>query len=185
VGSFYTNITLREADAAKVAAALRGRSAFVASTATDCVVFDAECEKQDPELLRSVGAHLSRSLRSPALAVMNHDDDVLVYMLFRKGKLLNEYNSNPGFFEDGPDAPVGGDASKLCKALGCRDVARVAQVLQESNDTDRFVFASDRHLELVRALQLPEVAVGLGFDYLDRGETSPALDEVQLVRLDG
>ena len=52
------------------------------------VVCDRQSEEQDLELLDSVAATLSAKLQDYATAVLNHDDDWLVFRHFRRGEFL-------------------------------------------------------------------------------------------------
>lgn len=167
MGNFYTNYTLRGPSQKAVAAALNGRKAMVTPVSNGCVVaFDEASDEQYPEVMAELAARLSGELRCPVLSVLNHDDDVLLYQLFESGKLADEYNSAPGYFDPTaePSAPSGGDAAKLCVTFGATDVAAVEGILRKSGfDDDGYVFAFERHADLVRALGLPEFAVGTAY----------------------
>lgn len=119
MGSFYTNITLKTADTDRVLDALRQaqRAALVSAPEHGyTVVFDEASESQEPEVLKALATRLSRSCACPALAILNHDDDVLLYFLYERGQLADEYNSAPSFFEEDADPgtpPLGGDANRL------------------------------------------------------------------------
>jgi len=93
--SWYTNITLRGAapkEAAK-AAASAGMHAFIPMNLSDLtVVCDRECERPTA-VLGPVAQKLSMELACPALEVLNFDDDCLAYLLFDRGRQLDEYNS--------------------------------------------------------------------------------------------
>jgi hypothetical protein len=180
MGSFYTNITLRTSQQASVVSALRsaGRTALVSRSVNNCtMVYDRETEDQDLDTLRDLADSLSETLRCPALAVMNHDDDVLIISLHEDGGLVDEYNSSPGYFDTGPgEAPEGGDAKRLCKAFGATDVDAVEAALRAENAAaggPGFVFETERHEALVNALGLPVIAVSTGFNYLEEGEYPP------------
>ena len=83
MGNFYTNITLRGPDQAAVATFLRQarRAAYVAPRhAGGTTVYDERCEAQDPQLLGELATALSRHFACPALAVLNHDDDILALL---------------------------------------------------------------------------------------------------------
>lgn len=191
MGSFYTNITLKTADTDGVVTAVRqaGRTALIAPPENGAtVVFDEASEQQDVEVLRDLAQHLARACKCPALAILNHDDDVLVYLLYDAGKLVDEYNSAPGYFDsDGdPDAPpTGGDAERLAEAFGVPDRAGdVERILRTGGtDDDEFIFAMDRHRALAMALELPEAAVGTGFNYLEEGELPEGMDVAALRRV--
>jgi len=241
VGNFYTNITLKAEREGQIVAFLRSKSraAFV-SKPTDgfVVVYDAESESQDDEVLRRLARELSESFDCPALAVLNHDDDILCYYLFQSGEELDCYNSNPNYFSGQPVPPAGGDALKLIEALRARcDSGQLEKILQSSpnlsadsaqdveeqvanyfakikerilnnpsvlqnlNDpaalanieslakkfqedaSERdaaqvsapggYIFAVERHSDLVKTLELPDLAVGVGYNYLRRGEFPP------------
>src|SRR5215212_2662131 len=96
MGSFYTNITLRTTQHAAVVDALKAehRDAFVSRAENGCVVVcDRETEEQDVEELSSLASSLSGTFRCPAIAVLNHDDDVLMCTVHDKGEMVDEYNS--------------------------------------------------------------------------------------------
>jgi len=187
VGSFYVNLTVRSDDQSAVAAALKGRSALVTPAQHGCVVVaDAECDKQDQDAARSLARMLSRQLSCIVLVVLNHDDDILWYFLTLEGEISDEYDSSPGYFDPNsePSAPVGGDAKVLCKAFDSSAALRVEAVLRKSSfDDDGYVFASDRHRDLVAALEIPNFAVGLGFESISAGYFPDGISKEQLLRV--
>ena len=186
MGSFYTNVTLRGPEQVAVVNALRGREAYVTPRLGEyTVVYDAECEEQDPEVLVALAAGLSAELECPALATMNHDDDVLAYWLYVNGDLEDEYNSMPDYFKglEEPTTPAGGIADKLADLFG-GDAAEIERTLRASSlDDEGYVFAVERHADLVEQLGLPECAVGYGYTYLEEGELPEDLDEEQLSKV--
>src|SRR6266404_1969254 len=105
MGNFYTNYTLKGPTQQAVAAALAGRTAIVAPSRKGCVVaFDEESDEQDVQAMAKCAEGLSRQLRCPLLAVLNHDDDILWYQLYAGGGLLDEYDSTPGYFDSSAEA---------------------------------------------------------------------------------
>lgn len=190
MGSFYTNITLRTDRHDDVVTALHDaeRDAFVSKPLNGCiVVFDRECEEQDIEVMKKLSGTLSAKLRCAALGVLNHDDDILMYFLHENGKLIDEYNSSPAYFDTGPgEPPDGGDASALCRAFGCATTFGVEQVLQTpsgAGDGEGYVFESERHQELVEALGVPEIAVHTGYNYIEEGELPDDADADSFTRV--
>lgn len=187
MGNFYTNITLHGPDQDATVAFLNAqrRAAYVSPTVNGCtVVFDEACETQDTEILEALAAQLSQQFACPALAVLNHDDDVLWYKLYDAGQALDEYNSAPDYFGDEEEGPrgAGGDARKLCRAFkaeqNLNDVERILRA------ADEYLFALEQHDELVRALGLPTFAVGTGYNYLAEDETPEGLDASDLKHTD-
>lgn len=187
MGNFYTNYTLRGPSPQAVVTALAGRSAIVTPVKDGCVVvFDEVSDEQDTKVITALAARLSHELRCPVLAVLNHDDDIFWYQLYLSGELADEYDSSPGYFEEAaePSAPKGGDAQKLCNAFGASAVTEVESILRRSSfDDDGYIFAVDRHAELVRALGIPSFGVGAGFEYVSEGELPEGLDEESLLRV--
>ena len=185
MGAFYTNITLDRVDKRSVIEALAGRKGYLYWRDRQAVVFDAETEDQDMNVLGSLALSLSQSLSCAALAALNHDDDILRLQLYHEGKLLDDYDSTPGYWEDGDEErpPTGGDAGLLCSILGSGSFDWVEEILRESSEAERFLFATDRHRELTKALGLPLCSVGFGFSYLSQGDIPDDIEESDLVRL--
>jgi hypothetical protein len=178
MGSFYTNTTLRGPEQAQVLEALNQmkRTAYVSATVDKLtVVYDEASDIQDVYALQGVTADLSRRLACAALAVLNHDDDVLAYWLYEGGKLVDSYNSTPSYFEALLDEesmqPEGGDAAVICRAFGAGErVADVQTILSTPQAGDGgYIFANDRHSNLVDALGLSDLAVGVGYTYISMG----------------
>jgi hypothetical protein len=180
VGNFYTNVTVRGIAQEGVVAAVDalGYRAFVSHTTSGLtVVCEEESDAQDELVWRGVAKQLSERLNCEALAVMNHDDDILVYALYRNGKLLDEYNSCPDYWEeeDEPGPPTGGDVRALCEALGMPgNAAEAERILREPADSDEFLFAFRRHEALLKALDWPDVPCQQGFTYIK--EVGEAVD---------
>lgn len=179
VGSFYTNVTLQGPDEDQVVAAIRelGYRAFVATTINSLtVVCEQQSDTQDKRIWHSVASRLSEKLNCAAFTVMNHDDDILLYSLYRNGQLVDEYNSCPAYWNEADqDGPTGGDPQALCDTFGMPgDRIEVDRVLhtatscEEDDGEDQFVFATERHAALVNALGWPTVPHQQGFDYLSK-----------------
>lgn len=183
MGNFYVNYTLRGSTQREAAAALSGRRAAVSPEQGGAVVvFDEESDFQDSKVVSALTERLSASLECPALAVRNHDDDILYFCLYSNGELVDEYDSNPGYFDfdsgkdldwealasgnpeeamkslPPPAPPRGGDASALCSAFSSEDTAAVEAILRAEDK--QYVFAFERHRALCRALAIPDFAVG-------------------------
>ncbi|HEV3009680.1 MAG TPA: hypothetical protein VGX52_11640 [Burkholderiales bacterium] len=181
MGSFYVNYTVRSGDQAAVAKSLKGRKAYVTPAKDGAlVVTDEAAESQDIDAVREVGELLSTSMNTQVLAVLNHDDDMLWFGLFDKGRLTDEYNSAPAYFEGGNDPPTGGDARKLCAAFGKAGKEKDLDAVLKKTD---YVVAMERHADLVSALGLPDFAVGCGFNYLEEGELPEGLAAGDLVQV--
>ena len=186
MGGFYTNFTLRGPSQKAVAAALAGRKAIVSPERNGCVVaYDKASDDQDTEAISTLASHLSGTLHCPVLAVLDHDDDILWYRLFEDGKLTDEYDSTPGYFDADaePSAPAGGDAQRLCRAFSASDAASVESILRKSSfDAHGYVFAHKRHADLARALSMPEFVVLKAYASFERGEYPEGLSAEDMMR---
>lgn len=183
MGNFYTNFTLRGPSQQAVAAVLAERSAIVTPVQEGCVVvFDEQSDSQDSAVITELAARMSRELRCPVLAVLNHDDDIFWYQLYLSGELADEYDSSPSYFDSSaePSGPAGGDAQKLCTAFGSSAVAEVERILRDSGG---YTFAVERHADLARALGIPSFGVGAGYGYVSGGELPEGLHEADIVRV--
>jgi hypothetical protein len=184
MGNFYTNITLRSHQARILDILEREeRSAYVTPTVNGCtVVCDQECDEQDTDVLQELAALLSRELACVTFAVLNHDDDILAYWLYENGHLSDQYDSTPNYFSDDEDEdalPSGGDAHRLCRAFGVmQNVAEVEDVLRTPSfsEGEHYLFAVDRHADLVEALGVPLFSVGLGYAYVENDELPDGLE---------
>jgi hypothetical protein len=155
VGNFYVNYTTYGPDREAVAEFLRAaeRTAFVSPTVEGTTMFfDAKSDRQNEQVIKDIGARASKDLSTPILAVINHDDDILFYLLFEAGQLVDEYNSCPGYFEGGDVTPAGGDARRLCAAFG---VAGKAEQVDEVLRSEDYLFAFERNSDLAELLKHP------------------------------
>jgi hypothetical protein len=188
MGGFYSNITLKGPEQAAVAKALHGRAAIVTPKVDGCVVvYDPICDKQDSDAMSELASQLSRELHCPAWAILVHDDSVFWYRLFLSGQLADEYNSCPGYFDSGATeitGPSGGNPNKLCSAFASTQQHEVEAVLRKPNAAQDggYVFETERHADLVRAMSLSEYAVGVAYASFERGEYPEGLSADQLMK---
>jgi hypothetical protein len=186
MGGFYTNHTLRGASQQAVAKAMAGREALISREENGYVVaFDKLSDNQNQEQIASLASSLSKSLNCALLAVLDHDDDIFWYQLYEAGKLSDEYNSTPNYWGTlgpAPLPPSGGDAARLCTAFHAGVAAVVETILRRSSITkNNYVFARDRHQDLVRELGLPEFAVGGGYRGMVQGYYPQGLSRQDLI----
>ncbi len=167
MGNFYTNITLQDSDAQAVAAEMEAlnRESYVFSNGYICVVYDKESESQDTSILAALAETLATKRNTVAFAVLNHDDDVLWFQLYRRSELLTEYSSTGG-----PATNI----RKLVDALG-GSALRVWWLLKRP-----FVFQIHRHQALNRIFRFPEASL-LGYTYVHRGERTDDMNEATML----
>jgi len=191
MGSFYTNITLVGPGQAEVVSFLReiGRECFVSPSINGrTIVYDKECDKQDAEVLEKLSSQLSREFSCPAWAVLNHDDDILIYFLYDQDKKIDSYDSCPGYFEMESDkdyvGPEGGNSSLLCAAFKVLERADEVEAILHKHDAlgdkQGYVFAFERHKDLAKALGIHEGLARLGYDYVERGDADELMPELKM-----
>jgi hypothetical protein len=185
MGNFYTNFTLKGPSQQAVASFLKGRSTIVTPEENGCVVvFDEESDNQDQEVIADLGAKLSAEFRCPVFAVLNHDDDILWYQLYENGKVTDEYDSAPSYFDSDAETiapPSGGDAQRLCAAFGGGDEEEVESILRKESG-EGYVFAFERHADLVGVLGIPDFGVGFGYKSFDAGGCPEGINPRELLR---
>ena len=165
MGNFYNNITLKTSDVDRVIGVLEANqcNAYVLPVEEAVVVFDQACDEQIIPL-EPLTALLSRELSTSAMAVYDHDDDILGYLLYTNGAKVDAYDSRPGYFEGNDLPPAGGDAGLLSAALGSPASKDAIQAILHPAKLPLLAF--EQHTQLVTALGLPKGAVGSGFRYL-------------------
>ncbi|MGJ4950306.1 hypothetical protein [Bradyrhizobium sp. HKCCYLS20291] len=145
MGSFITNLHVRDAEPAAVIDALRSLAvvpAYVRRAPGDrWTSIYPEAAFQDEVGLSELGHALSAALQRPVIAFIVHDSDILLYFLIDRGKLLDSYNSAPGYFTEQTLPPTGGQPDVLaayCKADDAHD--RLSRLLHppihSRNDAD-------------------------------------------------
>ncbi len=189
MGAFYTNVTLLGPNQKQVVEYLNQihRDTYVSPTINGyTMVYDLESEAPDATLLSKFAAQLSKQFGCATLGVMDRHDTALVYKLYEVGALVDAYSSDPNYIDnDVIHAPSQGDAKKLCAACGAgQAVELVDAILKRAGawDDNGYAVEQDRHYELVQALGIPLIAVGLGYNYINEGNVPEEVEISLFVR---
>lgn len=169
-GNFYVNMTIKDVTQEQVVSAAMAlkRKAFISPAYNgNVVIYDKVADDQDPKEITSLAGQLSKQLERPVFAVLNHDDDELMYWLFDRGQKLDEYDSWPGYFQGAAQKPSGGNPKVLCSVFG---VAGVEQKLETILRKPDYGVEITRHIDLLKLLKLPDAAVSVGYRYISEGE---------------
>ena len=183
MGNFYINHTVCGQDLSAVIQQLSGSEAYVSREKNGCfVIFDQKSEAEFNPAIEKLGIEFSRRPGARVLSVMIADDDIMMYWLFQEGKVVDTYNSNPGYDEvaDPPRLPEGGDSSKLCSAFPCKNAEEVERVLR-TPAAGGYVFEFERHKALTTLLGLPQEAIAVGFNYIQGGDFPQGFDASDFV----
>ena len=198
MGNWYTNVAVKGADQARVLAALEelGRRAYVTPEISGwIVVYDQQTDEFDLGILESLALTLSTRLSSTALASCNADDDVLWLALYENGSLSTRYASSRKVFEDGKEFPDPRETAQvLARAFEKpASLQLIVNVLRKSHGILgllslylkirlAYVVEVQRHLDLSNLLGMPRAAVGLGYNYINKGETPEGMNREALRR---
>jgi hypothetical protein len=200
MGNWYTNVSLKGVNPSEVLLHLNelGRNAIIAPAADGwLVVYDQECEKFDLDLLESLALTLSTHLQCTAIPCFNADDDVLWLAIYEHGRRISRYASALKEFEDRIEFPSVDDfAGEICRIFEKPErVNQVRSVLRRSlgflglltlvKIRLAYVVEIQRHQDLAALLGFPAASVGLGYEYVTRGELAPGMDADTLLRTTG
>jgi hypothetical protein len=191
MGNWYTNICVKGAEQADVVATLDelGRRAYVTPELGGwIIVYDQESDKFDLNELESLALTLSTRLSCLALASFNADDDILWLGLYERGTLATRYASDKKQFEDGGEFPqISEVADVLCRIFDVPNKnQQVRKILRRPHGIlgllatffklrIAYLIEVLRHGDLAEALGIPMASVGLGYEYVNRGETPEGL----------
>ena len=191
MGNWYTNVCLKDVDQVTVVATLDelGRRAYVTPDIGGwIIVYDQESDKFDLNELESLALTLSTRLQCTALASFNADDGVLWLGIFENGKLSTRYASEKIQFEDGGEFPLVPEVAEvLCRVFEAPEKnQQVRRILRRPHGIlgllstffkvrIAYVVEVLRHGHLAETLGIPLASVGLGYEYINRGETPEGL----------
>jgi hypothetical protein len=170
MGAFYGSIHVRTDDADLVHRTLstwvrRNRCAFfVGPSIRGWVGVYPENAGEDFTISKKLAAKIPADL----VHVMVHDDDIFAYCLYRRGKLVDEFNSTPDYFKPVParqKAKLRGRPELLADFLaGPGAIAEMRQVLDAQP-----AFKTETLKKFAQLLGLPNAVTS--YEYMLSGET--------------
>jgi len=169
MGAFFTNYHVRRADAAACAKALTtliNSRAFVTDSKNGwTTVYDEQSDSQDVEVLRGLAKSLSSKLETAVVAMMVHDSDIFVYLIYENGEIIDQFDSKPDYFGPASEAQKKewrGDFTRLIpyakKKASAQDFKRVAE--------KEIVFEEERAGEFSQLLGIDPSRSRTGFKYV-------------------
>ncbi len=195
MGMFYTNLVLYKAQQIPVANFLcdQKRITYISPTIRNfTVVYDRETEDQNTRVLRNLAESISKKLKCSVLASLVHDSDLYLYWLYGNGKLLDSYNSLPGYFDakSSRSRPEGGNARKLCKAFdkmeAVEKVRQIFALVEQGNTSDdwseEYLLGENIHKALAQALDMPAFSVYTGYFSILNMDLPEELDLASLIK---
>jgi hypothetical protein len=198
MGNWYTNVSLKGAPQSDVVAVLEelGRRAYVTPESSGwIVVYDQQTDEFDLDILESLSLTLSTRLSCTAFASCNADDDLLWLALYENGGRSTRYASSLSEFEDADEFPKLQEVAQVLARVFEKPNAQkeVLRVLRKSRGflgllsiflkiRIAYVVEVQRHLDLSDLLGMPRAAIGLGYNYVNKGETPEGMDHAALRR---
>lgn len=165
----YRQIYLQEVHPQAVREVLGRRSEAVSSTDGYSVValppptFETYYAQQDE--IVPLAEELSRKLETLALAVMNLEDDLLLFWVYDRGEQIFAYDSNPMYlgcpvcsYVSETVKPEAGDLERLAQLFGHPENARALKSWIYRKRGLGFLQEQKRHAEIARLLGLPAPA---------------------------
>ncbi len=122
-------------------------------------IYPSATDEQNEADLVTAAKRLSAEAKTRALAILVHDSDVLMLLVFENGVEVDSYNSCPGYFDGGSRKPKGGNLSQLASlSTASTSEARLGQLLHRLKPLrEQMVSGPPSELPLV-----PRIALGAG-----------------------
>jgi ankyrin repeat protein len=102
MGASFTNYqvhTRSVSECAKAVARVVSSRALITDPKNEWItVYDETSDAQNLKEIRRIAKSLSAKLSTSALALLVHDSDVFLYLLYDQGQLIDQFDSNPGYF---------------------------------------------------------------------------------------
>ena len=191
MGNFYTNVVVRgptEDEVAETLLGLRRTSLVVTHPAGFVFVYDAEADTQREGVVESLALALATRLRCPALASLNHDDDVLLLWLYDRDGAETRFGSGVGFEDGEQPANAAAFAEQVRRVFGTREdptpealgsswQMRLAKLVAPR------LFAFQRHEHILRRSGIPVTPALLGYKYVEQGELADQESDLRVRRV--
>ena len=187
MGNFYTNVVVRGPSEDDVVATLAslGRTCFVAQTDGFVFVYDQKADKQTAGVVESIALTLATRLKCPALAALNHDDNVLLLWLYEPDGTETRFGWGVGF-EAGERSPgIPEFAAEIRRVFGTTpgpvpEMPWKLRLLYGMMLRLPLSFAVLRHNRMMQLAGIPVPPTQLGYNYVYQGELSQLAPGLQV-----
>jgi hypothetical protein len=119
----------------------------------------------------AISAAIAARLAGPVIHLLVHDDDLFAYRLYDAGGVIDEYDSNPDYFQPSPPArwkETEGRPEALAALAGGGDPAELARILSRDG-TEADPFRATSQMARVAA-RLGIANVETSYEYVQAGE---------------
>jgi ankyrin repeat protein len=172
MGVSFTNYQVRTRSVSRCAQAIE-EIATSRALVTDqkngwVTIYDEASDAQDIREIRSVAKCLSAKTSSSVLALLVHDSDVFLYLLYDHGRLVDQFDSHPGYFGAVSAAQRkkwSGHFARLAKLAPRATTAAIREAL-----TAPRAFAEERASQFARLMGIERSRAVLGFRHAKQSE---------------
>jgi hypothetical protein len=172
MGAFIVNINVRSDDPAAVERELKEltKAAWVTDAKNGWIsVYEEEASTQDDRRIKDLSSGLSEALNAPVVAFLVHDSDFVCYWLIESGKLVDEFNSRPGYSDDDDESEADVPCRPELLIRYCVPGTQVDDVRRVLLDRDE-IFAEENLRKLSELLGIDSARTNMDFESLKRGE---------------
>ena len=186
MGAFYGSIHIRTENSAAVQKALdqlakEANCRFLLGPPLNgwISVFPNESGQND-----RISVEIAKRLPNDIFHLIVHDDDIFGYFFFRDGKLIDQYNSCPDYFEEVSDEEkqqCQGKPELFQDLLVKPESLGKIQALLIADKKNEFVFEHERMAQFVESLGLQNALSS--YEYLQAGERDEIIGWKQFVHI--
>ncbi|HMT94157.1 hypothetical protein [uncultured Thiothrix sp.] len=175
MGSFYTQILVRESNEARCAEVMhtfRRSSVIIPAHKGITVVCDKLSEDQSFDTLDSVAMTLSHKLNTPTVALLNNDDDWLGFRFFDKGEFVGSLLIGHTIFS------LNGSINMLKRFIN----PNASTIKLYLVFIKPYLFQFRRHRDIAQILDLPARSVGMGYKYITTDDHPEDYDKSDFIK---
>jgi ankyrin repeat protein len=170
MGASFSNYHIRKTDAKNCARALTtlisSRALITDSKNGWITVYDEQSDSQDIEVLRRLAKGLSSKLKTAVIAMMVHDGDVFMYLLFDNGEVVDQFDSKPDYFGPVSDAKRKEWAGNFSRLLRYTKKGTSLGDLKRASDMKLRFDEDERASEFAKLLGIDPARSRTGFKYV-------------------
>lgn len=144
-------------------------------------VFD-ESANQEPKEMKRIASELSARLQTAVVAFLVHDSDIFLYLIYDRGRCVDEYNSTPDYFEEVDEKEMQRTAGEPEVLLRYATEGTMMSQLRDVLDRARFdTFAEERMCRLAALLGVDCRRALMSFGDIESPEEEPCDNELTVM----
>ena len=172
MGNFYTNTTIKNIARSSILSLLRRyeRECYVSPEFDGfTTIYDIECDELGQRALRRLAAMVSETLNADVITFANYDDDILAFKIYEDGIIIADYEIKPDHFDSELELDLTLEQNAVIITHIFGNNSDCLQTVMEILKQD-FCMAIELHEGLLKALCMPTLSVGYGYNDLSQGD---------------